>query len=326
MKRNGKLFESKHFHLQQVGEGIFAAVHSNGGWAVSNAGIVDLGDRTLIFDTFLTPRAASDLRAAAESLTGRPATIVVNSHYHNDHIWGNQVFFPDADIVATAKTRNLIQTEGSLEFAWYKENSAPQLKAVKAEYRSARDDEAKRQQLAFWVGYFEGLLASFPELEIRLPNITFVDNMEIHGTRRSIQLIPTSGGHTQSDAMLYIASASILFMGDLLFVGAHPYLADGDPDMLKQILEKTRAMKPKTLIPGHGPVSNLDSVKLMQRYIQHVERLAEKAFNSGKPVEKLTNASVPAAFASWELPRFFGENLRFLYQRLAGRQSNDEKP
>jgi hypothetical protein len=85
-------------------------------------------------------------------------------------------------------------------------------------------------------------------------------------------------------------------------------------------------MKPKTLIPGHGPVSNLDSVKLMQRYIQHVERLAEKAFNSGKPVEKLANASVPASFASWDLPRFFGENLRFLYQRLAGRQSNDEKP
>ncbi len=261
MKRNGKLFESKHFHLQQLTEGIYAALHTNGGWAVSNAGIVDLGDRTLIFDTFLTPRAAADLRAAAKSLTGRPATIVVNSHYHNDHIWGNQVFCPDADIVATAKTRHLIQTEGTIEYAWYKENSAPQLKAVKAEYRNARDDEVKRQQLALWVGYYEGMLASFPELDIRLPNITFVDNMEIHGTHHTVQLIPTSGGHTQSDAMLYIPSASLLFMGDLLFVGAHPYLADGDPDTLNQILEKTREMKPKTLIPGHGPVGSPDSLK-----------------------------------------------------------------
>jgi cyclase len=326
MKRNGKLFESKHFQLQQIAEGVYAALHTNGGWAVSNAGIVDMGDRTLIFDTFLTPRAATDLRAAAESLTGRAPSIVINSHYHNDHIWGNQVFCPDADIVATARTRHLIQTSGSIEYAWYKENSASQLKAVKAEYRNAKDNELKRQHLALWVGYYEGMLASFQDLDIRLPNITFMDNMEIHGSRRSVQLIPTAGGHTQSDAMLYIPSASLLFMGDLLFVGAHPYLADGDPDKLLKILEKARELKPKTIVPGHGPVGNLDSLKQMQRYVQNLERLAERAFKAGKTQEKFANTAVPVAFANWELTRYFTENLRFLYQRLASQQANEENP
>ncbi len=326
MKRNGKLFESKHFHLQQIADGIYAALYTNGGWATSNAGIVDLGDRTLIFDTFLTPRAAADLRAAAESLTGRPTGIVVNSHYHNDHIWGNQIFCPEADIVATARTRSLIQTSGAVEYAWYKENSAPRLKAIKAEYRAARDNEVKRQQLALWVGYYEGMLASFPELDVRLPNITFADNMEIHGSRRTVQLIPSSGGHTQSDAMLYLPSERILFMGDLLFVGCHPYLADGDPDKLSQILEKTREMKPKTLVPGHGPVSGLESLKLMQRYIQNLQRLAERAFKAGKPEDKLATTAIPPAFADWELSRFFTDNLRFLYKRLASQQENDQNP
>ncbi len=323
MKRNGKLFESKHFHLQQIAPGIYAALHTNGGWATSNAGIVDLGDRTLVFDTFLTPRAAADLRKAAESLTGRPVSIVVNSHYHNDHIWGNQMFCPEADIVATARTRQLIQTTGAIEYAWYKENSAPQLKAVKAEYRLAKDDEGRRQQLALWVGYYEGMLASFSELDVRLPNITFADNMEIHGTRLAVQLIPTTGGHTQSDAMLYIPAEDILFMGDLLFVGAHPYLADGDPDKLNQILEQTREMKPKTLVPGHGPVSKMDSLKLMQRYIQNLERIAEKAYNGGKPEEKLVKTAIPAAFAGWEMARFYAENLRFLYRRKASQQEDE---
>jgi cyclase len=326
MKRNGKLFESKHFRLQQIAEGIYVALHTNGGWATSNAGIVDLGDRTLIFDTFLTPRAAADLRKAAETLTGRPASIVVNSHYHNDHIWGNQIFCPEADIVATARTRHLIQTSGAVEYAWFKENSAPQLKAVKAEYRAAKDNEVRRQQLALWVGYYEGMLASFPELDVRLPNITFADNMEVHGSRLAVQLIPTSGGHTQSDTMLYIPSESILFMGDLLFVGFHPYLADGDPDKLSQILEETRAMKPKMLIPGHGPVSGMDSLKPMQRYIQNLERLAERAFKAGKPEEKFVMTAIPAAFAGWEFSRFFADNLRFLYKRLASQQENGQNP
>jgi glyoxylase-like metal-dependent hydrolase (beta-lactamase superfamily II) len=326
MKRNGKLFESKHFRLQQVADGIYAALHTNGGWAISNAGIVDLGDRTLIFDTFLTPRAAADLRAAAESLTGRPVGIVVNSHYHNDHIWGNQVFCPDADIVATARTRHQIQTTGMVEYAWYKENSAPRLKALKSEYRAAREDEGKRQQLVLWIGYYEGLLASFQELDIRLPNITFVDNMEIHGLRRSVQLIPTSGGHTQSDAMLYIPSESVIFMSDLLFVGCHPYLSESDPDKLNSILETTRAIKPKTIIPGHGPVGTLDHLKQMQRYVQNLERLAEKAYKAGKPEEKLARTSIPAAFTDWEMPRFFVENLRFLYQRLANNEENEQGP
>lgn len=320
MKRNGKLFESKHFHLQQVADGIYAALHTNGGWAISNAGIIDLGDRTLIFDTFLTPQAAIDLRNAAEAITGRPASIVVNSHYHNDHIWGNQVFSPDADIVATVRTRHLIQTEGAAEYAWYKENSSHSLREVKAEYRGAREDKARRQQLSFWIGYYEGMLASFQELEIRLPNLTFVDNMEIHGTRLSAELIPTNGGHTESDAMLYLPSEDVLFMGDLLFVGCHPYLGDGDPEVLSKILEKARELKPKLLIPGHGPVAGPESIKQLQRYIQAVERLADRAYKAGKTEEKLASSSIPAAFADWEMPRYFSDNLRFMYKRLVSRQ------
>lgn len=47
--------------------GICAAIHKQGGWAISNAGILDLGDRVLVFDTFMTPEAARDLRNAAEA-------------------------------------------------------------------------------------------------------------------------------------------------------------------------------------------------------------------------------------------------------------------
>ena len=77
--------------LHELADGVWAAIAQPTGLAMSNSGIVDLGDRTLVFDTTISPRSASDLRAAAEYLTGRPVAGVLNSHWHRDHVFGNAV-------------------------------------------------------------------------------------------------------------------------------------------------------------------------------------------------------------------------------------------
>lgn len=104
---NSGVLGSRHFTLRELGSGIFAAIANDGGWAVCNAGIIDLGDRTLVFDTFVNQRAATDLKNAAEHLTGRTVGYVINSHWHGDHVNGNQVF-TGAEIVATGKTREVM--------------------------------------------------------------------------------------------------------------------------------------------------------------------------------------------------------------------------
>ena len=110
------MFESRHFKIETLADGVFAAIHRPGGWAIGNAGIVDLGDFTLVYDTFITIEAGQELREAAETLTGNPVKIVVNSHYHNDHVWGNQVFDPETLIVSSADTRQLFTTKGKEEY------------------------------------------------------------------------------------------------------------------------------------------------------------------------------------------------------------------
>jgi len=79
---------SRYFHLERVADGIYAAVVKPGTGAWGNAGIVDLGDKTVVFDTFATPQAARDLKVMAEQLTGRAVEVVVNSHRHIDHVGG----------------------------------------------------------------------------------------------------------------------------------------------------------------------------------------------------------------------------------------------
>jgi cyclase len=155
MKTDQQLPNSKHFRLEQLADGVYAAIHIGGGAAIGNAGIIDLGGRTLIFDAFFTPQAAADLRTAAEEITGRPVDMVVDSHYHNDHIWGNQAFSQHTDIISTAKTRQLIATQGIDVLASFKENAAAELESTLAEYRAA-EDEGQRRQISVWIDYRPG--------------------------------------------------------------------------------------------------------------------------------------------------------------------------
>src|SRR4030042_1950495 len=127
-------FHSRHFHLEQLAEGVYAAINAEEGWAICNAGIVDLGDRTLIYDSFMSPQAANDLRQTAESLTGRSVHLVINSHPHNDHIWGNQAFGPDVDIISTTRTRELTITEGPLEIQGFRDMAQKRLEALEAQF------------------------------------------------------------------------------------------------------------------------------------------------------------------------------------------------
>src|SRR5579884_956728 len=101
------------FRLEQIAGGVYAAIAIAGCGAQGNAGLIDLGDgRVLVFDTFLTPAAAREFQMAAERLLGHVPTLVVNSHWHADHVYGNQIFAGDAHIITTERTREIMSTRG----------------------------------------------------------------------------------------------------------------------------------------------------------------------------------------------------------------------
>ncbi|HET7579995.1 MAG TPA: MBL fold metallo-hydrolase [Bacillales bacterium] len=98
-------FSNKHFKLEKLRDGIYAAIAKPEGGAVGNAGFIDLGGRTLVFDTFNTHQAAEDLRWVAEKVTGCSVSWVINSHWHGDHIRGKpdvQGYIPEEKIAFMA--------------------------------------------------------------------------------------------------------------------------------------------------------------------------------------------------------------------------------
>ena len=320
MKTLEKLPVPKHFRLEQLAEGVYAAIHIDGGTAIGNAGIVDLGDRTLVYDTLFTPQAGQDLRAAAEALFGRPVDAVINSHWHYDHIWGNQAFSADTDIVSDEETRRMIiATRGHGAYDEFIANAETNLESSRAQFKAAQD-QGQRRQLAMWMDYWRGVVEAKPILQIRPPNVTFAERMAFHGATRSAELITYAGGHTESDAVLFLPQEGIAFMGDLLFIGHHPYLGGGDPDSLHQIMEKVSALAPKLLVPGHGPVGTAGSLKAMSQYVSTLDGLARKMVEDGAAEETIDTMAIPQPYDDWLFASFFPGNMHFLYQRHLGKQ------
>lgn len=310
---------SPYFTLKRLAEGVWAAIVTRGSGAWGNAGIIALGNGTLVFDTFLTPTAARDLRAVAEALTGQPVVYVVNSHYHMDHIHGN-VVFDDAHIIATGKTRERMATRGREIIAQAREHP-DDLTRFDEEIAKPATPEL-RDDLRALQGDYSALYAALPELTLRLPDITFDHRLSLHGADRTVEVLSFGGGHTSSDAILLLRAERIAFLGDLLGVRMHPSFGQADLEQWDTILERIEALDIQTVVPGHGSVGTRDDVATLREYLGDMETLVSEAIVRGEAMEQAVATPTPAAYASWDARTIYTDNLRHLYTLYA--RSEDE--
>ncbi len=319
-KLNPTSFESDHFTIEQLGDGVYAAIATPGGAAISNAGIIDLGGRTLVFDSFMTPQAGHDLYAAARQLTGRIPDVLINSHYHNDHIWGNQAFGPETLVLATEHTYNLMQTAGRDEIEWADDVAPERLADARQQYAAAQED-SQRQDALLWIGYFGGLVKALPDLNVRFPDLTFQDRMSLHGSSRSVELISFENCHAGSDSILWLPDSGILFMADLLFVNSHPYLDESDISELRRRLGEISGMGATTYVPGHGPLGSAQDIASNLRYIDMCEAAARDLVARGDLSDETLARQRPSGeFAHWSLARFYNANLESLCAKITAGQ------
>lgn len=301
-------FHSKHFELKQLAPGVYAAIAKNGGYAICNAGIIDLGKEVLVFDPFMTPQAATDLQYFIQQSIGKPVKYVVNSHGHNDHIRGNQVF-ENASIIATPLIAELIMKTEPEEIAEEKKQAPARVKYYDSIPQAK--DSWQRAEDSIWKGYYEGIVGSHPILKTTIPSVLFSDSLTITGSNTTVKLITYGDGHTWSDVFLYLPKENIAFMGDLLFVKDHPWLGESKPAHWVAYLQKVQRLGVKTLIPGHGAAGTGADLTAMIDYIETIGRLAV-----GEKGQKLSNEQIlnkmPGQYAPWHLRNFFVPNVRYM--------------
>ncbi len=309
---------SRHFQLEPLTDGVYAAIAKDDGIARANAGIIDLGDRFLIFDTFRSPQASRDLITMARRQTGKALALAINSHWHADHVLGNTALPRSVAVIATSRTRELMAERIPGTINSLRENLPLRLQELEAQLQAEQDAD-QRHAIGQSIDIYRMALDDLPRLDLRLPNSTFESRLVFHGPARTAELITFGGGHTESDAILYLPGDQIAFVGDLLFNGFHPWLGHGDPDEWLRIYDRIEALRPavEVVVPGHGAVATPAAFAALRRYVPVLRRLAHEVIAAGGTVQEAESRPIPAAFSDWLAPDFFKSNMRFFYERAA---------
>ena len=309
-------FKSPNFELLELAEGVYACIHKFGGKAICNVGIIDNGKETIIFDTFLDPKVTEELIELVEKLGLSPIKFVINSHYHNDHIRGNQSFPSDIDIISTAKTTELIEHWEPLDIEEEKKYAPARFAYYDSLLTAYEGDSTDREymQIQMWRPYYEILSESYKVIQTRLPNIFIENEKSLDGPKRKVQLVTKGSGHTESDLILYLPDEKILFTGDLVFNECHPYLGHGNFEKLKTWLDYLNELEVNTIIPGHGQKGDKALISSMKNYVLKVEEVAENLIAANKTLEDVQEVEIPDLYKDWWFERFFNYNLNFIFK------------
>jgi cyclase len=229
-------------YVEEVAERVFAYVQPDGGWCLNNAGIVRGSERALLVDTAATEHRARLLRAETERLGAAP-DLVVNTHFHGDHTFGNCVF-PTALHVGHELTRTLVE-------------------------------EAGLHLTKLWPQVDWGSLTPAP------PKLTYRRAMTLHLGDIRAELMHLGPAHSPDDTVVWLPEQSVLFTGDLVLSRVTPFVVMGSLDGSLRAIEALRDLGARTLVTGHGPVTGPDVLDVTERYLVWLRSLATDGIAAG---------------------------------------------
>ena len=200
-----------------VADGVYMLVGSGG-----NIGLSIGEDGAFVIDDQFAP-LSEKIMAAIAAVTDADVKFLVNTHFHGDHVGGNEAFgAAGAVIIAHENVRARMSTDQFREIFNQPIPASP-------------------------VG--------------ALPILTFSDEMTFHWNGDTIRAIHVAPAHTDGDTILYFQNANVIHMGDTFFNGFYPFIdvsSDGDIDGIIAAGYRALAIanEDTAIIPGHGPLSD----------------------------------------------------------------------
>jgi glyoxylase-like metal-dependent hydrolase (beta-lactamase superfamily II) len=243
---------------REVGPGILVRRYA---FFDQNIGIVIGDGALLVVDTRSSERQARELQGEIRRVSAHP-WIVVNTHHHFDHTFGNGAF------AGVEIWGHELCTVAMHEFG-----------------------ETARHRVA---GDLPDLAEELAEVTITVPTRTFADRAMLDVGGREVTLHHLGRGHTDNDIVVAVPDAQVVFAGDLIEQGAPPYFGDSYP--LDWPTSNTRMLEliEGPVVPGHGDVVDADFVRRQTADLASAGDVARRAHAAGEPAE--------AALASMPFP------------------------
>jgi len=252
-----------------------------------NIGVSVGPDGVFVIDDQFAP-LAEKIKAAIGKLDGGRIKFLLNTHWHGDHVGGNAEFGREAVILAHANVRKRLATEQTLF--------------------GRKIDPLPKQAL---------------------PVITYNESLSIHFNNEEIRIVHFPGGHTDGDSVVFFTGSKVVHMGDLIFAGMFPFVDlehGGDVDrftknigaIIKELPDDAR------IIPGHGPLSNLDGLKAYHRMLVETTAIVGQRIAAGKTEQEVRAEGLPDEWSDWS-GRFIttSEWLGIVYRSLTKKAGDD---
>lgn len=298
--------------VSKLAAGVYAIEHAAGPFQSGNTTVI-IGERQVfVVDSCFLPSEAREDLALIRQWTAKPVAFVLNTHFHNDHNFGNSVYlqaFPAVTIVAHAETKREMDNFGPGSAGRLERGAAALRQVLATRTRrdgkplTAEDEGAVKEALAERTHVIDEL----NKLPFQSATLTFERDFTVDLGKQEVQVKFLGRGNTSGDAVVYLPAARIVVAGDLV-VHPLPSVSDGYPAEWSRTLQALAQLDADTLVPGHGPVLHDKAyLGLLRELFQSaVEQLNAELRRTGPAMFRTLEEVQPAVDLSPFRQRFAG--------------------
>jgi glyoxylase-like metal-dependent hydrolase (beta-lactamase superfamily II) len=258
-----------------------------------NAGFIHTPHGMILIDTTSSPAEAKSLleevRVGLEEVQ-----LVINTHFHSDHTWGNQVF----SCPILAHRLCLERMQSNLKNEWSPEALQSYIDDLK------KTDLKKAEEFRLTV----------QSLHIKLPDQVFEERCEgdMGGLKYTVIHL---GGHTPDLSTVWLPESRVLFASDLIFQGRYPYIFDADIPAWISRMDRLLEFNAKAIIPGHGEICGEGDIRALQDYLQVTWDLTAQHIRLGHSADETAADPAYPIFSENKYERLHQANIRYMFQQ-----------
>jgi glyoxylase-like metal-dependent hydrolase (beta-lactamase superfamily II) len=243
----------------KVSEHVYV-IPDGGVGGVPNVGIIVGTKSTLIVDTGMGKQNGEVVLREAQKINSKNALYLVTTHVHPEHDLGAHAF--------PASTK-MIRSKDQIE-----EIASAGMRTADA-FRSRSPQNAQ---------LLEGA-------EFRKADITYdkEHSLDLGGVK--VKIYAFGPNHTPGDTVISVEGEGVVFSGDVAMKALPAFASDksNTAQWLKS-LDRLDALKPKIVVPSHGPVGDAQFMANYRSFISQVQTLTAAKKKEGKTVDQAVEA------------------------------------
>jgi len=217
---------------------------------ISNTTFIITDDSVVVVDPGGSKQIGEMVIAEIRKVTDKPISHVINTHHHADHWMANDAF--------TALS--------------------PRPQIVGHAYMRTKAKEIGEQ----WLGIISRLTNKANiGTKVVLPDTEIVGGRQWKMGNLTLQFYHPAHAHTKGDIAIFIPEEKVLVAGDIHFYKRTPGFQDASPLGNLAALKELKKLNPKHVIPGHGPVTDINGLQYMLTYIEKLESEVSRLFKDG---------------------------------------------